>query len=459
MNAAPARLATAAGPAAFDGAAAPAVADAASAEPSLRAPVLAGLAIVISCFGSFFGWSLFASLDSAVIANGVVVVDSQRKTVQHLEGGILRELLVREGETVAAGQTVAVLDTTQADAELSQLLNQRSATRAEMARLIAEQRGNRAIDFPPMLREAARDEVQVAEFLEVQDRLFDARWRAHDGAIAVLRQNIARFSTEAAAAKSQLQADTERLALYEEELANVKFLLDKGYERRPRMLELKRTVAEIKGRQGELSNTIAGARAAIAGTELEIANLEQNRLAETAAALAEAQALDADLAQRIKAASDVLERKAVVSPQDGVVVDVRTVTPGGVIGAGQPLMDIVPVDDDMTVETRISPADIEHIRPSLPAEVKLSAYRRADAPVIEGAVRYVSADKLNDPRTNEPYFLVRVELSKASLADAGDALPSPGMPTEVMINTGTRRAIDYFLEPITARMRRSFHEE
>jgi HlyD family secretion protein len=431
----------------------------ADAEPSLRQTVLAGVIVVICAFGGFFGWALFARLDAAVVANGVVVVDSQRKTVQHLEGGILRALLVREGDPVAAGQALAILDSTQADALLVQVSGQRNAVRAELARLAAEHADARTLAFPDELRALAAEQPPVADLLAVQTRLFEARWQAHDGAVAVLRQRMEQLRTEAAAAEAQLAADTERLALYEEELGNVNYLLRKGYERRPRMLELKRVVAELRGRLGELANTIAGARAEHAATELEIANLRQNRLAEIARDLAAGQAQDAELTQRIRAASDVRERKQIVAPQAGVVVDVRTVTPGGVIGPGQPLLDIVPVDDDLIVEAKVAPDNIEHVFPGLPAEVKLSAYRRADAPVVTGAVDYVSADQLRDPRDGDPYFLVRVRLRKESLALLDDARPSPGMPTEVMINTGSRRAIDYFVEPITSRMRRSFHEE
>lgn len=235
-------------------------------------------------------------------------------------------------------------------------------------------------------------------------------------------------------------------------------MLNKGYERRPRMLELKRTVAELKGRQGELANLIGRANAAIAGTMQEIANLEQTRLAEIARDIADAQKLEKDLSERIHAARDVRERRSVMAPQDGIVVDLRVVTPGGVIGPGQALMDIVPVDDEMIVEARVSPIDIERLHPGLPAEARLSAYKRSNAPVIAGVVNYVSADKLADARTGEPYFTVRLKLLAESLAMSEGARLSPGMPVEVMINTGERRAIDYFVEPLTERMRHALRE-
>lgn len=426
-------------------------------EPSLRGTVIAGTLAIASCFGGFLGWSLLAHLDSAIIAAGTVIVDSHRKTIQHLEGGILSQMLVHEGDRVRMGQPVALLDATQSQAQLSQLLAQTLATHAELARLRAEQAGLREMEDPPELAGTAND-PHAAALLAGQRRLFQVRWQAHDSAKAVLEQRIEQSRKEIAGAEAELAATNERLRLYEEELAGVVYLLNKGYERRPRMLELKRTVAELKGRQGELTNQIGRANAAIAGTTQEIANLEQTRLAEIARDIADAQTIEKDLSERVRAARDVRERRSVAAPQDGIVVDLRVVTPGGVIGPGQALMDIVPVDDEMIVEARVSPIDIERLHPGLPAEARLSAYKRSNAPVIAGVVSYVSADKLADPRTGEPYFTVRLKLLAESLAMNEGAHLSPGMPVEVMINTGDRRAIDYFVEPLTERMRHALRE-
>ena len=427
-------------------------------EPSLRGAVLAGTLAIASCFGGFLGWSLLAHLDSAIIAAGTVIVDSHRKTIQHLEGGILSEMLVQDGDRVRVGQPVALLDATQAEAQLSQLRAQALATAAELARLRAEEAGMREMPEPSALAGMAGD-LHAASLQAGQNRLFQVRWQAHDSAKAVLEHRIEQSRREIAGAEAELAATTERLKLYEEELANVVFLLKKGFERRPRMLELKRTVAELKGRQGELTNLIGRANAAIAGTRQEIANLQQTRLAEIAQAIADAQKLEKDLSERIRAAQDIRQRRVVTAPQDGVVVDLRLVTPGGVIGPGQAILDIVPVDDKMMVEARVSPMDIERLHPGLPAEARLSAYKGSKAPVIDGVLSYVSADKLADPRTGEPYFTVRLKLSAESLAMNNGARLSPGMPVEVMINTGERRAIDYFVEPITERMRHALREE
>jgi HlyD family secretion protein len=289
--------------------------------------------------------------------------------------------------------------------------------------------------------------------------LFEARWRAHDSAIELINRRIEQLRKTIASLDAQLLANDKRLALFEDEMQGVASLFRQGYERRPRLLDLERQVAELVGRQGELMNTIAANNQAIVGAEVEIENTRHVRMAEIAGDLEQTLAAKADLAERIRAARDVVDRRTVISPQDGVVVDLRVVTPGGVIGPGEAIMDIVPVNDELIVESRVDPGDIDVVRPGLPAKVRLSAYKTSTSPLIEGVVQYVSADMLSDQRTGNPYFLARVALAPESLAEHKDMQPVPGMPADVMIVTGRRRAIDYFLAPITDRMRNSFREE
>lgn len=428
------------------------------AEPSLRPTVTAGIVIIVAFFFGFVGWSLFAQLDSATLSQGTVVVDSHRKTVQHLEGGILRELLVREGEVVKSGQLVALLDTTQADSQLGQVVSQLVAQQARIARLRAEQEGSLVLEFPEALKKQGTDPT-VAETLTTQLRLFQARWRAYESSEAVLQKRIDQLQEDISSNQAQLTATSRRLALLEEERANVSQLLDKGFERRPRLLELDRNIADMKGRYGELRGAIARSKQAIGEAQLQIVNLGDTRLADIAKELQEARAMEADLNDRILAARDVRQRREVVSPQDGVVTDIRLVTLGGVIGPGQPLMDIVPVDDELIVETKVDPKDIDSVRTGLPARVRLTSYSRALAPTVEGTIIYVAADMGTDQRTGNPFFTARVRLSRDSLAEWPEVRLYPGMPAEVFIVTGERRAIDYFLSPLLDRMRRAFHEK
>lgn len=427
-------------------------------EPSFRSIVICAVVCIACLLGGGFGWLLFAHLDSAAVAPGVVIADSQRKTVQHLEGGILRTILVHEGEEVSAGQHLALLDVTDAKARLDQLLNQQIAAEARLTRLRAEQNNQRMLQFAPtLLHIAAEHGAQAAVDAEIH--LFEARWRAHDSAIELINRRIEQLRKTIASLDAQLLANDKRLALFEDEMQGVASLFRQGYERRPRLLDLERQVAELVGRQGELMNTIAANNQAIVGAEVEIENTRHVRMAEIAGDLEQTLAAKADLAERIRAARDVVDRRTVISPQDGVVVDLRVVTPGGVIGPGEAIMDIVPVNDKLIIESRVDPGDIDVVRPGLPAKVRLSAYKTSTSPLIEGVVQYVSADMLSDQRTGNPYFLARVALSSESLAEHKDMQPVPGMPADVMIVTGRRRAIDYFLAPITDRMRNSFREE
>lgn len=427
-------------------------------EPSLRGVVVMALICAIALFGGVLGWSFFAKLDSASVSRGVVAVDSHRKTVQHLEGGILRTILVREGEQVSLGQPLVELDTTQAEAQLDQLLNQQITVRARMARLRAEQAGQRTLIFPEQLiaDAAAR---RAEDVIQVQSTLFDARWQAYDSATAVIRARIEQYRKNISSAEAQLAASERQIALFEEELAAAEYLLKQGYERRPRVLELRRQVADLKGRKGDLENTIASSEQQIEGADVEIRNLGDERLATVIAELDETLTMQSDLTERIRSARDVLDRRIIVSPQDGVVVDIRNMTPGGVIGPGEPILDIVPVDDPLIVEARVDPKDIDVVRPGLPARVRLSAYKSTWTPEVDGVVEYVTADKMADAKTGEAYFLVRVRLSPESLAEHDDLVPSPGMPADVMIVTGNRRAIDYFLAPLMDRLRHSFRED
>jgi HlyD family secretion protein len=427
-------------------------------EPSLRRIVIIGLLAISACFGGFGGWALLARLNSAASAPGIVVVDSHRKTVQHLEGGILRELLVREGELVKSGQPLALLDTTQAEAQHGQLTSQQVTLQARISRLRAEQQNQRTFTIPPEL--AGRlNEPLVAEAVEAQRRLFEARWRAYDSASAIVTKRIQQFREQITSAQSQLQAVEKRLSLVQEDLRNATFLYDRGYEKRTRLLELQRNIEELNGQASQQRGVIAQAQQSIAGSEMEIVNLGDSRHAEVAKDLEDSRAQEVDLADRIRAARDVLDRREILSPQDGIVTDVRLVTPGGVIGPGQPLMDIVPVDDPLIIEARVRPDDIDVVHPGLAADVYLTAFKRSSTPPVEGAVTYVSADMLTDPRDNTKYFLARVKPSEKALAQLQGLTLSPGMPADVMIVTGERKAFQYFIEPLSQRMRHAFRED
>ncbi len=432
--------------------------DADDGAPTLRGPLIAGAATIAGFLGTFLLWGFLASLDSAAIAPGTVIVDSHRKTIQHLEGGIVREILVQEGQKVKAGQVLLRLDTALAGAASMQLRNQRWATLAKIARLRAEQADAPAIALPAELQARAGDPA-VAEQIATQQSLFMARKQAYDSQIGAIDRRIQQSREDIAAMRSQHVATVERLKYFEEEAEAIRELVEKGYERKPRLLALQRSIAEMRGKIGELDANMARARQMIAQAEFEAKTVRNQRQSDINRELQDAQAAEADLSDRLKAADDVLQRKDVVAPQDGQVVDLKYFTPGGVIQPGAPILDIVPQDDDLIVEARVSPMDIDVVRAGLPAEVRLTAYRQRIVPLVDGEVVNVSADKLQDQRTGESYFTARIRLKKESLAAAGKIEPYPGMPAEVYIVTGKRRAIDYVLSPIVDSTRRSFREQ
>lgn len=425
--------------------------------PSLRGTVAAGLTIIALFFGGFLGWSMFADINSAVVTQGTVVVDSHRKTVQHLEGGILSQLLVKEGDHVKAGQPLALLDSTQADSALGQLVNQSWSVKAQLARLRAEQAGSHDIVFPDDLKAAMTDPA-VAALVATQRQLFGARWRAVDSQVAVLRRKIDQFRETIASDNSQIVAVKRQQTLTQTELDNVQKLYSKGYEKLPRLLALQRSVADLQGKQSELRGDIGKSRQSIAGAEMEIAAARDNRLADIGKEMQDALAQAADVADKLRAARDVRRRRTIVSPQDGIVMDIKVFTDGGVVQPGQPIMDIVPTDDSLLVEAKIKPQDMESVHVGMKAQVLLTAYKRTEVPPIDGHVVNVSADKLTDQRTGDAYFTCRVAVDTKQLAALKHVTLQPGMPAQVMLVTGERRAISYFVEPFTERLRGAFRE-
>lgn len=428
-------------------------------EPSLRKTVMAGLIAVGVGFGGFFGWAFLADLDSAAIAPGTVIVDSRRKTISHLEGGILKELLVRDGDRVAAGQPLLRLDDTQIQAVLSQLSSQYWSAAFRAERMRAEQAGDTVFTPPALLAAAAAQDPVAADALAAEQRLLTTRGETHAGTLAMQRRRIEQLHQQVKALKAQATATTDRLAYTEDELKSVSALLAKGYERKPRQLELQRLTAELRGALGEIQAREAEVSQAIAGAELEVLNIESTRQTEISEELQRSQTLAADFAERLRSARDILARQVVTAPQAGRVVGLQFVTPGSAVPPGAPILDLVPEDDELVVEAMLAPADIDSVAPGREAFVRLTAYKQRSVPPVRAEVVTVSPDLLTDPRTGQPYYLTRVRLDPAVLEAIADIHLYPGMPAEVLI-TGTRRkAIDYFLAPLTDSMRRALREE
>ena len=423
----------------------------------LAPPVIAGLVIIALFFGGFGSWAALAPLESAAIAPGVVSVLGNRKTVQHLEGGIVDEILVREGETVRSGQSLVRLDDTQARATLERLRGRYAAVSALEARLLAERDGRDSVEFAPELA-AGRADPAVAAIIDGQIDIFESRRASLAGQSAILMQRIARYGEEIAGIEGQIAAEDTQLALIGEETAVLRELLEKGYARKPRLLELQRRAAEIEGSRSQNVAAIARAHQDIGEAELRISDLQASRLDEVVQLLHDAQNELNQLDEQVGAAEDILQRTDIRAPQDGTIVDLQVHTAGGVIVPGARLLDIVPSHDRLVVEARVEPDDIDVVEAGLPARVRLTAFSQRNLRRLEGRVMWVSADRLTDERTGQAYFAAWIELTE----DPAEVIPGaalyPGMAAEVMIVTGARTAIDYLMAPLAASVDRAFRE-
>ncbi|HLT77765.1 MAG TPA: HlyD family type I secretion periplasmic adaptor subunit [Ferrovibrio sp.] len=432
-----------------------------------------GLIVILAAFGGFGSWAALAPLSSAAIAPGEVTVDGYRKTVQHLDGGIVREILVGNGSAVSAGDVLIRLDDTAARASVALLAGRYIDALTREARLIAERDDVAAPAMPvPALParlsgvdDALFDRAMIAEAWRGQLNIFHARRRALDGKGAVLRQRVEQYREEIAALRAQIAAEDRQLKLIAEELRDVQHLFDQGLHRKARLLELQRAEARLGGLRGEHLALVTRARQAMAGTELEIITLQNERLREVMQELREVQALLADVQERLIAAAATLQRTEIIAPQAGIVVGLAVHTPGAVIAPGERILDIVPQENRLMVEARVRPEDIDVVHQGLPAHVRLTAFSQRTTPVVGGRVVLVSADRLRDePRrggrelSDEGYYLARIELDREALA-ALDLALYPGMPAEAMIVTGSRTALDYLLSPVTNALGRALRED
>lgn len=425
--------------------------------PSLGRETVAGIGIVGVFLAGFVGWAALAPLESAAIAPGVVSVDGNRKTVQHLEGGIVGEILVREGDRIAAGQVLIRLDDTTPRASLELLHGRWMVASALEARLEAERDGQAAVRFPASLL-ARRGDPKARQIVEGQTNVFEARREALASQTAILKQRVAQYSEEIVGIEGQIQAETEQLALVREELEDVRTLYKKGLTRKPRLLQLQRRTAEIEGSRNMHQAQIARARQSIAESRMRTADLETSMLNQVVEELRKVQAELYDLNERVRAAKDVLARTDIRAPLAGTVVDLQVHTAGGVIAAGQPLLDIVPSDRRLVVEARVNPRDIDVVRQGLEAQVRFTAFnQRHRAPAL-GTLTSVSADLLTDETSGETYYLARVELVETQAVSIDLDELYPGMQAEVMIVTGARSALDYLLEPLMKSFNRAFRE-
>jgi len=402
-------------------------------------------------------WAALAPLSGAVIAPAFVKVDMNRKVVQHQEGGIVKEILVRDGDHVQAGQLLMVLDDVRVDATVDLLRTQLDGERAKAARLHAERLLLPAIAFPADLETRAK-ESKVAETLQRETSLFRARRESLDSQIAVLRKQIRETEDEASALSDQIAAEERGLKIQKEELAANEQLLKQNYVQKTRVMTLERAVADYEARWGEHRAELAKTRQRTAELELRILAQRNDYVRSATDESKETLQHIFDLEEKLRPSKDQAERQKIVAPIAGEIVGLRVFTPGAVIGPRDVLMEIVPEDKTLIVEARIRPEDINYVRQGSVAEVRLTAYKQRNTPLVKGTVTYVSGDRMLDDSTKAPFYVVHVELSPQALADAGNLKMQAGMPAEVFVRTDSRTAFDYLFAPVTEYLRRAARE-
>ena len=417
----------------------------------------AGFALLALGFLVMVSWVVLAPLSGAIIAPAFVKVDMNRKVVQHQEGGIVKQVLVRDGERVQQGQTLVVIDDVKLDATLDLLRTQHDGERAKAARLEAERGMLPEVIFPGDMVERAK-EPKVVEFIQRETALFRARREALDSQIAVLRKQILQTEDEAKALAGQIAAEARALKSQKEELALNEKLFKQNYVQKTRLMTLERAVADYEARWEEHRAELAKTRQR--SSELELRMLAQ-RNAYVQSATDELKEITTrlfDLEERLRPSKDAADRQRIAAPIAGVVVGQRVFAAGAVVGPREVLMEIVPEDKTLVVEARIRPEDINHVRKGSDAEVRLTAYKQRTTPLVAGSVNYVSADRMLDTHTGTPYYVVHVDVTAHALEAAGNLRMQAGMPAEVYIRTDSRSAFDYLFAPVTAYLRRGMRE-
>ncbi|MDP2214882.1 HlyD family type I secretion periplasmic adaptor subunit [Phenylobacterium sp.] len=420
-------------------------------------PILIGCVVVgVFVFGMLI-WAAFAQITSAASAPAEVRVEASRKTLRHREGGVVSEILVREGQRVAAGQSLLRFDAVQADAAVDILQNQYDAVLAQSARFTAESVGARTLVLPPELTERMSD-PRVAGLLRDQQLLFNSRLQFFLSQESVLGQRVDQLATQMVGVQAQLDSVDEQIGFVREELAGYQTLYEKGYAPKTLILRYERSLAELGGRRGALTSELNRLRQAQGEARMQLTTLRNQRISEAAEGLRQMQTQLSDVGPRLTAARQVLDRTNVTSPVDGYVLNLTQFTVGGVVTPGELLMDVVPADAPLIVHARVAPKDIDSVTVGQAARVEITAFARRASP-LEATVTSVSADRLVD-EAGVAYFLAELRIDPADLAKLPEgATLSPGMPARAMIVTGRRSVLDYMISPLTDTFGGALREE
>jgi HlyD family type I secretion membrane fusion protein len=425
-------------------------------------PLRASMAVIVAISAIALVFGMAVPLESAAMAQGTVVVLSKRKSVQHLEGGIVKKILVHEGELVEQGQPLLEISdiAPKANREIVQI--ELWAEQASESRLQALQDGRTEVEFPAALMQAAKSNAELAKAVEAQRELFATQKEGQEGKLASLRQRIAQLREEIGGLNAQIESAESQLHYTQEEIDAVKPLLRQGLATRPRLLALERQAEEVKGVRGQNRALIAKAEQTITEIEMGVVNQQNEFATQIAQEWQELRTRLGDLHEKLRAASDVMERTVIAAPSEGVVTGLKVFTEGGVIAPGAVILDIVPQSDRLVVEVHVQPTDIDVVKPGLESRILFPAYKAGRLPLLSGKVTHVSADAFSEMQGLQKlsFYLARVEVDSEKLRRQGQPINLyPGMPAEVIIKTGSRSFFGYLFSPLTDSLDRAFKEE
>jgi HlyD family type I secretion membrane fusion protein len=427
-------------------------------DPFLRRYVIAGVVVITLFFGVLGGWATFSQLASAAMAPGELGFSTDRKTIQHLEGGIVAEIRVKDGDIVNSGDILIRLDRTQPQAVYDQVKARYYAILATEVRLRAERDGEDSISFPVLLDDADFAD-QATDIKYSESRLFETRRQTLGHQQGIIRQGIKQLEEEIQGLKQEIGSQDQQIELLGEEIVGMQSLFEKKMVSKQRLLALQRETAELEGERSRNRAAIARARQSISEEELRLIELETDREGEILAQLRDIQGDILELNERLGAAQDVLARTDIIAPSHGTIVGITVSTVGGVIASRQALMNIVPLDETLLVRATLDPKDIDVVRAGQKAFVILTAFNQRNRLPLEGTVASVSADSLTDEQTGARYYLARVDLPPIGHTSYQGMEIYPGMQAEVMIQVGNRTPLDYLLQPIKDSMNRALRED
>jgi HlyD family secretion protein len=428
-----------------------------SALESIRRYTIAGIVVVLILTCGVGVWAAATEISGALIAPGTIVVESNVKKVQHPTGGVVGQLLVRDGDRVKAGDLLVRLDDTIMRANLAIVTKALTELNARKARLEAERDGAETVKFPDDLMQQT-DVPEIAQVLMGERKLFELRRSARAGQKAQLQERINQSGEETTGLSAQKVAKEKEITLIEHELAGVRDLFNKNLVPMTRLTSLERDATRIDGERGQLIATIAQAKGKIAELRLQIIQIDQDLSSEVAKEMREIDSKIGEFVERKVSAMDQLKRTDIRSPQDGTVFQSTVHTVGGVMPAGEPIMLIVPEADKLTIEARVNPQDIDKVQLGQIAALRFSAFNVRTTPEIFGTVSRVSADTTTDQRTNQSYYTIRIAMPPEQVTRLGDVKLVPGMPVEAFVKTGERTVISYLMKPLSDQINRAFRE-